>query len=380
MNVVFAGCTGAYGHSFSAVNSKTRLMCLGLIESGTRCSIYDGLLGYGSVEEAFVDDGIEVIIPQRKGSVFWGEIKNIPHFFKFLKERSTGSDKNVLVVELPLYHNYLAYVLCGKKLGYKIIVIAHEWSPTLIHNGLYSKVSSFLYTRTFGYFIDGAFPISEYIINKMEHFKKPYYKVPAIADFSVVPIEYSNRDSGFFVYCASANYSRVANLIIESYYEYRQNNGKFALKMILSGTEKAINDIKNVASKLSIDSFVSFYSKIPYEELLHYYRNAAALLIPLDPNYEQDTARFPQKIAEYCSMARPIITTDVGEVDFYFSDDNSIKAAFTKESLAEKMKWVEDNEENAAIIGENGYLLGLKEFEFRGCGKKMYNFLNSLFS
>lgn len=379
MNIVFAGCSGAYGHTFSAVNTKTRLMALGLIKCGANCSIYDGLLGYGQEEETFMDEGIEVLLPKRKGSVITGEIKNIPHFYRYLKNKAQCYQKNILVVELPLYHNYLAYTLCAKLLGYKIIVIAHEWAPTLVHKGIYSKLSSFLYTNTFGYFVNGAFPISEYIIKKMAHFKKPYLKVPAIAEFNNQPIEYGKRDSGYFVYCANANYARVANLVIDSFCQYKKGLGSYNLKLILSGSQNAIDALKERVNHLGINENVTFYSKLPYEELYKYYQNASALIIPLDPEYEQDTARFPQKIAEYCSAATPILTTDVGEAKVYFDDSTSIKAKFNVDSFCEKMKWIENNPCDSACIGQNGYKLGLEKFEFICCGKKMYDFINTLF-
>lgn len=379
MNIVFAGCTGAYGHAFSAVNTKTRLMALGLIKCGASCSIYDGLLGYGQEEETFMDEGIEVMLPKRKGSVITGEIKNIPHFYRYLKNKAQGYQKNILVVELPLFHNYLAYTLCAKRLGYKIVVIAHEWAPTLVHKGLYSKISSYLYTHTFGYFVDGAFPISEYIIKKMAHFKKPYLKVPAIAEFNLDIVDYELRKEGYFVYCASANYSRVANLVIDAFCEYAKKDGVFKLKLILSGSQDAIDGLRKRVSALGLNEKVSFYSKLPYQELIKYYQYSSALIIPLDPAYEQDTARFPQKLAEYCSAATPILTTDVGEVKVYFNEYNCIKADFTTESFADKMQWIEKNAPQAALIGKNAYKLGIEEFEYSGCGKKMYNFLNTLF-
>ena len=49
------------------------------------------------------------------------------------------------------------------------------------------------------------------------------------------------------------------------------------------------------------------------------YKNATAHLIPLS-NSIQDTARFPNKISEYLASAKPIITTDVGEIKHYFKD------------------------------------------------------------
>jgi hypothetical protein len=378
MNVIFAGCTSSYGHSFAAVNTKTYLMALGLTKCGAQCAIYDGLLGFLH-EESYIQDGIEIVTPKRKGSVIVGELKNIPHFYNFMKKRAKGHEHNILIVELPLFHNFLSYVYCGRKLGYKIVVIAHEWAPTLVFTNVYAKLSSFLYTKTFGYLVDGALPISEYIIRKMAHFNKPYLKVPALADFSKKPIDKDKRKGGYFVYCANANYYRIARLIIDAFRIYKMKGGKYSLVLILSGSETAIDNIKDTVKGFGLFSEVSFFSKLPYDTLLKYYQNASALMIPLDPEYEQDIARFPQKIAEYCSTSVPIITTNVGEVEFYFTDKTCLKSKFSAESFAENMVWIEQHKKEALQIGEESYGLGLNKFEYSKSCEDIFAFLKSLY-
>lgn len=378
MNVIFAGCTSSYGHSFAAVNTKTYLMALGLTKCGAQCAIYDGLLGFLH-EESYIQDGIEIVTPKRKGSVIVGELKNIPHFYNFMKKRAKGHEHNILIVELPLFHNFLSYVYCGRKLGYKIVVIAHEWAPTLVFTNVYAKLSSFLYTKTFGYLVDGALPISEYIIRKMAHFNKPYLKVPALADFSKKPIDKDKRKGGYFVYCANANYYRIARLIIDAFRIYKMKGGKYSLVLILSGSETAIDNIKDTVKGFGLFSEVSFFSKLPYDTLLKYYQNASALMIPLDPEYEQDIARFPQKNAEYCSTSVPIITTNVGEVEFYFTDKTCLKSKFSAESFAENMVWIEQHKKEALQIGEESYGLGLNKFEYSKSCEDIFAFLKSLY-
>lgn len=378
MKVVFAGCTSSYGHSFAAVNIKTKLMAQGLMLQGATCSIYDGLLGFGSEEERFEEDGIEVVLPKRKGAVITGELRNVPHFYRYLKAKKQGGEKNVLVLELPLYHNYLSYVICAKLLGYKIATIAHEWAPTLVHINLYAKLSSWLYTKTFGKIVDGLLPISEYIIKRISHFKKPYLKVPALAEFPYSPIDYNNRRGGYFVYCASANYSRVAFLVIDAFAEYIKKGGAGKLCLILSGSGKAIDAICQRLKDLGVFGQADVHSKLPYEQLMDLYNNASALIIPLDPEYEQDIARFPQKIAEYCSTASPIITTNVGEAKVYFDDSNSLKAEFTPSSLAAKMFWIDNHKQEAKDLGLNAYNMGKKNLNYKVCGVSLFNFFNSL--
>ena len=69
--------------------------------------------------------------------------------------------------------------------------------------------------------VDGILPISEYIINKIRHFNKPYIKVPVLADFDESDnLEAEQRcaeEKSFFLYCVYAAYTRVIYFIIDAY-------------------------------------------------------------------------------------------------------------------------------------------------------------------
>ena len=75
---------------------------------------------------------------------------------------------------------------------------------------------------------------------------------------------------------------------------------------------------------VKIEDFVIFIQQIPYVELIEIYESSLGLLIPLDPNSLADIARFSQKIAEYLSSSRPVITNNVGEIPYYFTDRKDI--------------------------------------------------------
>ncbi|MGB8491608.1 MAG: glycosyltransferase, partial [Bacteroidales bacterium] len=117
-------------------------------------------------------------------------------------------------------------------------------------------------------------------------------------------------------------------------------------------------------------------TRIPYNELVRLYKTAAALIIPLR-NKDQDRARFPHKLGEYCASARPIITDRVGEICNYFDETNSYLCQdYDKLEFSKAMINVLEYPEQAGRIGRNGYLTGLKHFNYSSYSKN----LASLFS
>ena len=232
-----------------------------------------------------------------------------------------------------------------------------------------------LYTKAFGYFSDAFLPISEYIINKILKYNKPYLKIPVLADYSNKP-EIIAREN-YYLYCVSANYYRVILPLIDAYNIYRTNfNGNNKLILVLGGTEINFKRVCDYINNIKLEPFIITKRQIPYNELLDLYRKAQALLIPLDPLNEQDHARFSQKIAEYLSVGTPVLSNNVGEISFYFKDkENIVLAEYSKEGFAESMKWFDDNSDLIDKIGLAGYYLGKEKFNYSLCGKELHNFL-----
>ena len=118
---------------------------------------------------------------------------------------------------------------------------------------------------------------------------------------------------------------------------------------------------------------------LTYNELVKYYMNAFGLLIPLTPSL-RDKVRLPHKIGEYTAAAKPIITTNFGEIKYYFTDlhDALISDKFDPECYADKMKYIIKNPDKAMHIGINGKLSGQKNFDYRLYGRLMRKFIEKI--
>ena len=113
------------------------------------------------------------------------------------------------------------------------------------------------------------------------------------------------------------------------------------------------------------------------KQLYNYYKNAAALFIPLRPTI-QDKARFPHKIGEYLASGNPVISTNYGEVKHYFIDRETMLIAdvYNIDLFSDKMQFIIDNPGEAQKIGNNGKSLALSSFDYKVYGEKIINFLN----
>ncbi len=378
-NVIFLGCTQDFGYQFSAANTKTELIIRGLQACGDRSTIINGLVGSKCVRNKSIitsSYNFDIITYPLKINQFISWIFNITLLFNDLKRIKNKAYNNVIFLELPDYHIYLIYILLSRLLKFKLVVISHEWATTLNSSHWIRKPSEMLFSLTFGYMVDGILPISEYIIKHIRHFKKPFIKLPILADFQVELSSHTD-ESNYFLYCVNAYYTRVIYMIIDSYKMYLNELGNKSFILILSGSFEQISIVNEYIKSSSIEKNIILKYNISYESLLKLYRNADALLIPLDPINKQDQARFPQKVAEYLSSRTPLISNLVGEIEYYFTSGENIIIApvYTVEGFCLAFKWVDNNPQKANIIGLNGYNLGMKFFNYIENGKNVHDFL-----
>lgn len=239
------------------------------------------------------------------------------------------------------------------------------------------RINDALFDKYFMYCIDGAIPISEFLIDQIKTKKEklPILKIPPLVDFKLFENDNSNNAKKYFLYVGSISYYKAIEIILASFGLIKNNEYYLYLIVHGSGIEKLYEELKKHPKK----DFIKIYSGLEYGELVQYYKNAQALLIPLS-NTIKDTARFPQKISEYLASRNPIITTNVGEIVYYFND--SVNALIADEDtpleLSEKMNYVIENPIKAIEIGKNGYEVGLKYFDSNSYAVDLKFFVSKL--
>lgn len=382
-NVIFLGCTQKYGYQFSAANTKVEFLAKGLTAHGDECLIHNGVIGtplVGRKESKYLEGIGAVITYRKKGNQLVSWLFNLPELVKDLRLCRKKGRCNCIVLESPDYHIFLIYVLLARLLKYKILVISHEWGPTISSIHPLRKPSTYLFSATFGYFVDGILPISEFIINKIRHFNRPYIKIPVVAEYDIVKRSGNSVGGEYFLYCVYAAYKRVILQIIDAYVKYNVNGDSgIKLVLVLSGSEEQIAVIKNHIKEIGCEACIIIKTKVPFKELLELYANALALIVPLDPDNMQDTARFSQKIAEYLSSGRPIISNNVGEIRHYFTDrENIILCDYSVTGFVNAFMWTASHQAEAARIGISGFNLGKREFDYRELGDRLHKFILTL--
>lgn len=371
-NFVFLDSTQNYPLEFSAGNSKVEMISKGLLESNRKVYVINSFWGYGNTKKTISGekDGISYIIyPKRnKMRYIYNLFKILMLLFKLRK------DYKYVIMTSNHFIVYVLECLWSKILGYKIGVLYHELRYTTLQNpSKYTIYSTKVFDSLFGYFCDFILPISHLLQQRCIKYKRPMLLTPVL---SVVNRNVEKKSVGnYFMYCGSLAYKRIIEYILYAFKIFSKKNTE-NLILVLSGEYEDMQIIQSLIIKLKIEERVIIKEKLPYDSLLQLYSQALALLIPLDNSNLQDQARFSQKIAEYTSTGRPIVTNNVGEIPYYFNSKSAyILDNLEVNKLASLLNEIASNKNIASEIGYNGFKVCEKYFDNIKYTHKLLNFI-----
>jgi glycosyltransferase involved in cell wall biosynthesis len=274
------------------------------------------------------------------------------------------------LVSTNKFYNILFYFLLGKIFGIITVVDNVEyWTANNSIKG-WKRFDKYLYDKFYFHFTDKIICISDFLIGKVNKASQPKtIKIPAITDFDkfrksgTLPIVKSR----YFLFCGSKAYSKIIDFVISSFEILNQKD--FSLVLVTAKTPDLIERI----DKSQLKDQIKVMTEIPYNDLVNLYSSSEALIIPMRNN-DQDKARFPHKIGEYCAACRPIITNKVGEINNYFNESNSyLCSEYDTDEYADAMAEIISDPVHAKDVAEQSYQTGLMHFNYRSYSKSIIN-------
>lgn len=367
-------CSRGYGKTYSAVNAKSEYVAHGLQQAGCDVHILDSVRGVTGVNQC-----VEQISPAGINYVTFPQVRHhniLPNLilYKDLLIKYRQANKlNHIIMGMEYMPIFIYLANCARRMGYTTSTLLHEWHIGIQTKGILKSVHKYWQDLFFGYHVDAILPISHFLLQKSARFSKPTMLLPVLGRFdkrSTAKIE--NR----FTYCADAGYLLRNQLILHAFKMLCEVHVNARLVLVLFGTKNDLEAVNHCLRNLNINEYVAVLSQIPQGELEDIYASSLGLLIPLNPDSKQDIARFSQKIAEYLASGRPIITSSVGEVPYYFENEkNAMITEYSAHAYAEAMKYLMDNQERATMIGRSGYVTGVTYFDYVENGVRLREFL-----
>lgn len=274
------------------------------------------------------------------------------------------------------YFDFVLYKVFAMVLDAKIVYEYVEYRTDKGKNrNLYHRINNRLCDFHGAKLWDSCIAISNFLEQKAKEVNRdiPVIKVTPLCDFEL--FENNNEtvdiEEPYIMFCGNAGYYEVVKFIVDSYNASTIKSSK-KLLLVLSGSDAALDKVR-VYEKNAI-----IRTKLPYNQLIAYYKHSFALMIPLRDTIE-DIARFPNKICEYTAAHGLIVTTNNGEMQYYFKNGvNAVVAdECSVEAIAKRLDEIAGGVYDLEEIRANSYQTGLDNFSMDSYRGKIYGFLQT---
>jgi glycosyltransferase involved in cell wall biosynthesis len=138
-----------------------------------------------------------------------------------------------------------------------------------------------------------------------------------------------------------------------------------------------IPSLAEFCEKLGIRKSVTFTGLVPIEKVREWLNKCEVLAITR-PNIVQAVAGFPTKIGEYFASRKTVLSTRIGDVVNYFNDMQEIVFAEpdNPQSIADKLEWIIDNQNESKKIAMNGYIRAKELLNYKDKVPAIMEFVN----
>lgn len=310
------------------------------------------------------------------------EMKGKFNEFLLLRKMRKRGEPYYTILSTRQFGSVLYYVLLSRLFKFKTVLNYVEYYSAF-KKGKFQfrqKLNDKLFDRYAPRIVNGILPISEFLIEHIARVapRKKYFKLPGLTDFDKYANIEATNSAPYFLFCGAASYKEIIFFVIDSYFSL-QNKAAYGLYLVVSGRESEIQEVKDYVSRQNNPAAVKFFSGVPENTLYSLYKNAKALLIPLRPTF-QDAARFPHKTGEYLASGNPVISTNYGEMKYYFTDQKDMLLAdsYEEKLFAEKMQFIIDHPQESDLIGQQGRNKASELFECKRRAPFLNSFLESL--
>ncbi len=384
MDVVVLGLNG-FPFSFSAKVNRYKSIARMLIKGNNNITILNRNIGKLNYQDDFLikNNRINVVncssisISSYTVNKYLKKIMPVFELLTLLSLVKRGK-QTVFLIYTPSLFLFLLYTAMGRVLGAKVVYDYVEKRSEFADRNR-RKVTRFfdgLFENKMLKFADAIIVISENLKNEVKNkfTEMPFFKLPALSDFEYIDSISSFKTEPYILYCGSEAYLDVVDFIVESYVKSDVSDKLRLILVISGGTDK----IEMLRTKYNKFVTISVLTKLPYNELIAYYKSAEALLIPLR-NSLRDIARFPHKISEYTASRGLILTTNFGEIKEYFVHNKNalITDDYCIDSYAKLIKSIQ--EVRIERVKDNSYNTGKKHFSEEGNLIKLNNFLQGVY-
>jgi glycosyltransferase involved in cell wall biosynthesis len=302
---------------------------------------------------------------------------------KAIKELSRKNKDAVFFVQRLNYHALAPFVvsLLGR---HKIIFDCDDWNireNPVYHFGFYPSSKMEFFTRKLARYSSCCIAASCFLKEYLSSYNRKTYYVPTGVDTEVFkPFQRLRQRNEVVLSWIGTIYHQemfesvrfVIDCFVALACDYQ------GLFLHLAGTGVYFKEIREYVSTLACKDRIRISGWIHPDQIPGYLAQTDIGLLPLIHDTKFNKAKSPTKLFEYMAMAKPTVSSRIGEAARIIKDGDSGLLAGDKDEFIEKLKILIDNPVLAETVGNNARGLVEKSYSLSVLGEQVYDIAASL--
>ena len=303
--------------------------------------------------------------------VFILVIKNVLNFFFFFFLILFNR------IFLKLFYNVLFKIL-----NIKIVQERSEY-PEIYKRNILEKTGYYFYKYFFTRLLDGMLVMTNslklYYSDLLR--KKSVIKViPMSVDMDRFVLKKKMYKENLISYCGDlSSYKDGVDVLIKAFGLISFKYPEWKLNLIGGSSDNQLKVLNELCEELKLTDKVIFSGKKTRDSIPEMLAKSKILALAR-PSSLQAQGVFPTKLGEYLATKKPVVITEVGNIENYLKDKESayISRPDSVEDFALKLEECICNNEKAQEIGQKGYEVASRNFDYKGQAELLNDFLLKL--
>jgi glycosyltransferase involved in cell wall biosynthesis len=298
---------------------------------------------------------------------------NLDAFKKLKREKNA-----VFILNRFHYHSFapwFLHILNGNKLIFDLDDWESRENPRY-YLGLWPSSKAEFLTRRLAKQACLCIGASRFLVDYLSQFNKKTYYIPSGVDTDLFRLQEHKKDNEKVVFSWLGTMHRkddIENIkfIIDCFQKISSKYENISLE--ITGDGIYFNSLKQILNGYNRNIFLKGW--IPPEQMPDYLSTIDIGLVPLIQNTKFNQAKSPTKLFEYMAMAKPTVSSNIGEVNHIIKNGQNGFIALSRQDFLNKMEILINHAHLRKEMGEKARKDIEHRFSLNKIGEYMYDIL-----
>ena len=312
-----------------------------------------------------------------------GLMEKIKYNIRAFKKLREKLDNNSIIFMQRLNYHSLAPFLISLLKKNKFIFDCDDWNireNPIYYFGIYPSSKMEYLTRKIAKYANICIVASRFLGAYLRKFNTKLFYIPTGVDTDIFRPQNNGNNSKITFAWIGTSYNKEMGenlrFILDCFSLLANKYDNIFLE--IAGGGRYFYEVQGMFHNLKYKDRIKFSDWISPDKIPDYLSNVNIGLLPLIQDTKFNQAKSPTKLFEYMAMAKPVVSSDIGESRYIIKDGENGFLAKDKKEFMEKMRNLIEDSKLRQRMGENARQMVEKNYSLKVLGRHLYEILKTI--